>query len=52
MTFDFEFCSTSTLSCSFEFVVVGVGGSIPNYYFVSTQLQLWLHVGVVIDVGL
>ena len=51
MTFVFEFFSTSALSCSSELVVVGVGG-IPNDYFVSTQLQLWLHVGVVIDVGL
>ena len=51
MTFVFEFCSTSALSCSFEFIVVVVGG-IPNDYFVSTKLQLWLHVGVVIDVGL
>ena len=38
MTFVCEFCSTSALSCIFEFVVVGVGG-ISNDYFVSTQLH-------------
>ena len=35
-----EYCSISTLTCSFEFV--WVMGGIPSSYLVSTQLQFWL----------